>query len=92
MVLIQADHLSLEIGDRMILSDISFRLAEGEKMGIVGGNGAGKSTLLHLIDGTMTPTGGTLAVAHGKTVGILKQNDALDSERCVLEELSLIHI
>ena len=87
MVLIQADRLSLEIGDRMILSDISFRLAEGEKMGIVGVNGAGKSTLLHLIDGTMTPTGGTLAVAHGKTVSILKQNDALDSERCVLEEM-----
>lgn len=43
-----------------ILRDISFSVAPGEALGIVGMNGAGKSTLLKLITGTSTPTAGVV--------------------------------
>src|SRR5690242_20248659 len=43
-----------------VLSDISFTLAQGEKIAVLGRNGAGKSTLIRLISGIEVPTGGTI--------------------------------
>lgn len=45
-------------GERVVLSDISFTLARGDKLGILGRNGAGKSTLIRLISGAERPTSG----------------------------------
>jgi ATPase subunit of ABC transporter with duplicated ATPase domains len=49
-----------------VLRDVEWRIAPGERTGIVGANGAGKSTLLGLIAGTITPNSGL--VKRGKTV------------------------
>jgi ABC-type multidrug transport system ATPase subunit len=49
-----------------VLRDIEWRIAPGERTGIVGANGAGKSTLLGLIAGTVSPSSGR--VKRGKTV------------------------
>jgi ABC transport system ATP-binding/permease protein len=51
-----------------VLHDVEWRVAPGERTGILGVNGAGKSTLLGLIAGTVTPSAGT--VRRGKTVRI----------------------
>ncbi|MFZ1177755.1 MAG: ABC-F family ATP-binding cassette domain-containing protein [Mycobacterium sp.] len=53
-------------GGRPVLRDIEWRIAPGERTGIVGANGAGKSTLLGLIAGTVQPDAGR--VKRGKTV------------------------
>lgn len=45
-------------GERVVLNDISFTLARGDKLGILGRNGAGKSTLIRLISGAERPTSG----------------------------------
>ena len=52
--------------DKTVLRDIEWRIAPGERTGIVGANGAGKSTLLGLIAGTIEPDQGR--VKRGKTV------------------------
>ncbi|KAA1244811.1 ABC-F family ATP-binding cassette domain-containing protein [Mycobacterium simiae] len=54
------------VGGRPVLRDIEWRIAPGERTGIVGANGAGKSTLLGLIAGTIEPDSGL--VKRGKTV------------------------
>jgi ATPase subunit of ABC transporter with duplicated ATPase domains len=51
---------------RPVLRDVEWRIAPGERTGIVGANGAGKSTLLGLIAGTLAPDSGR--VKRGKTV------------------------
>lgn len=51
-----------------VLDHVTWRVAPGERTGIVGGNGAGKTTLLRLITGALKPSQGR--VAHGKTVKI----------------------
>ncbi|NCD20810.1 MAG: ABC transporter ATP-binding protein, partial [Actinobacteria bacterium] len=53
-------------GGASLFSDVTWRLAPGERVGIVGVNGAGKSTLLQLLAKELTPTAGR--VKHGKTV------------------------
>ncbi len=53
-------------GGRPVLRDVEWRIAPGERSGIVGANGAGKSTLLGLIAGTIRPDSGR--VKRGKTV------------------------
>ncbi|MCA2241554.1 ABC-F family ATP-binding cassette domain-containing protein [Mycobacterium sp. WUMAC-067] len=70
--------VSVAFGGRPVLRDIEWRIAPGERTGIVGANGAGKSTLLGLIDGTITPDTGR--VKRGKTVRLAvldQQGDAL---------------
>ena len=71
--------VSVSYGDRPVLRDVEWRIAPGERTGIVGANGAGKSTLLGLIAGTVTPDTGR--VKRGKTVKLAvldQQGDRLD--------------
>ncbi|MCB0930717.1 MAG: ABC-F family ATP-binding cassette domain-containing protein [Mycobacterium sp.] len=58
--------VSVSYGGKPVLRDVEWRIAPGERTGIVGANGAGKSTLLGLIAGTVTPDSGR--VKRGKTV------------------------
>ena len=60
--------VSVAYDDNQVLSDVEWRIAPGERTGILGVNGAGKSTLLGLIAGAVRPTSGT--VKRGKTVRI----------------------
>jgi ABC transport system ATP-binding/permease protein len=54
--------------DKPVLTNVTWRIAPGERTGILGVNGAGKSTLLGLVAGTVHPTSGR--VKRGKTVKI----------------------
>ncbi|BCP00264.1 ABC-F family ATP-binding cassette domain-containing protein [Mycobacterium intracellulare] len=70
--------VSVSFGGRPVLRDVEWRIAPGERTGIVGANGAGKSTLLGLIDGTIAPDAGR--IKRGKTVRLAvldQQGDAL---------------
>ena len=67
---------SVSFDGREILRDIEWRIAPGERTGILGVNGAGKSTLLGLVDGSVSPTGGR--VKRGKTVRVATLTQRLD--------------
>ncbi|MGB4137648.1 MAG: ABC-F family ATP-binding cassette domain-containing protein [Microbacterium sp.] len=63
-------------GSREVLKDVEWRIAPGERTGILGVNGAGKSTLLGLVSGDVEPTSGR--VKHGKTVKVRTLTQRLD--------------
>ena len=56
-------------GENQVLREVTWRLAPGERVGIVGINGAGKTTLLRLLQGTQKPSSGR--VRTGQTVDVV---------------------
>ena len=67
-----------------ILEDVEWRIAPGERTGILGRNGAGKSTLLGLIDGSLTATAGR--VKRGKTVHLRRLDQRLEGLDEVMDD------
>lgn len=60
MTSLSISHLSVKLGDREIISDLSFDLGQGEIASLLGPSGCGKTTLLRAIAGLIQPTGGTI--------------------------------
>jgi len=72
--MLQVNHLSKTYGDDVILSDVSFTVKPGERVGLVGPNGCGKTTLLRIIVGQEPPDRGTVSTSPaGVTIGYLAQ-------------------
>ena len=69
---------SFEIGNN-ILDGLSFTINSGERVGILGPNGSGKTTLIKLINGLLTPSGGSILV-DGEYVTISSNHMPKDSE------------
>ena len=70
---VDVQNLSKGYDGRTLISGLSFSLAPGERIGIVGENGAGKSTLLRMLLGKEAPDGGEVLTASRVTVGVLDQ-------------------
>lgn len=72
--MLQVNHIQLSYGPRLVLDDVSFTVAPGEKAGLIGVNGAGKSSLLKIIGGFQEADKGT--VSHPRSFGYLSQDIA----------------
>ncbi|GAA0939833.1 MULTISPECIES: ATP-binding cassette domain-containing protein [Streptomyces violaceusniger group] len=69
---LEAAHLAYFLPDgRLLLGDVSFRVAEGTVAALVGPNGAGKTTLLRLVSGEVEAHGGTVTVSG--SLGVMPQ-------------------
>jgi ATP-binding cassette ChvD family protein len=86
---IEADHLCKGFGDRLLISDLSFRLPRGGIVGVIGGNGAGKSTLFRMLTGTEKPDSGQITIGSTVQLAYVDQSrDSLNGDKTVWEEIS----
>ena len=86
-MLITASNLSKSYGTNIIFENVSFEIAEHDKMGFVGSNGAGKTTLFKVISGEEPSDGGNFYIGKNVKVGYMKQNSSFSSENTVLSEM-----
>ena len=68
--------LSKGFGPKTLFTDISFRILQGERIGLVGPNGAGKTTLFSIILGNTEPDQGKVELDRGTVIGFLPQESA----------------
>ena len=71
--ILSIENLTKSYGDRILFSDLTLGVDEGEKIGIVAKNGTGKSTLLRILAGHEAPDSGTVTISRGIRVGYLEQ-------------------
>ncbi|HYF74187.1 MAG TPA: ABC-F family ATP-binding cassette domain-containing protein, partial [Nocardioides sp.] len=70
--MITTHHLEVRAGARLLMENVSFRVAAGDKVGLVGRNGAGKTTLTKILAGEALPAAGTVQTTG--EVGYLPQD------------------
>ena len=78
-------NISKRFGERVLFQDISFSIAEGQRVGLIAQNGTGKSTLLSLLTGDDTPDAGTIIYRNGVRTGFLRQEPRFPKDATVLE-------
>lgn len=92
-MLLEVSRMSKSYGTQDVLSNVSFRLNAGEKVGLVGRNGCGKTTLLRIMAGEESPdTGHVRHSPSSLLVGYLPQATRADSGRTVRQEIASIGI
>ena len=87
MNILNARSLSKSYGEKILFSDISFSVNEGEKIGIIGINGTGKSSLLKILAGVDAPDAGNVVSKSDTKIEFLSQNPEFDPEATVIEQI-----
>ncbi len=85
MSLVVLDAVTLFFGDRLIFDDVSLRLGQGDRLGLIGPNGSGKTTLLKVIAGQQEIDDGTVTRANGVRVAWLPQDLAIAGGRSLID-------
>ncbi len=84
---LQVDSLSKRFGEHLLFENITFSIAQNQKVALIAKNGMGKSTLLRIIADKETPDSGTVIFRNDITIGFLDQNPELNPENYVFEEV-----
>ena len=88
-VVVRFEKVNFSYGDNQVLKDMSFALAPGDILGVVGPNGTGKTTLLKLVTGQLKPDSGVVVI--GSTVELCyldQERETLDPDKTVWQEIT----
>jgi ATPase subunit of ABC transporter with duplicated ATPase domains len=72
--MISVNNVSLQFGQQKLFTEVNLVFASGNCYGLIGANGSGKSTFLKILSGEIDSTTGSVTVAPGKRVSVLRQN------------------
>ena len=82
---LDVQNLTKSFGSLVLFEDISFSIAEGQKVGLIAKNGTGKSTLLSVLSGKEGYDSGSIIFRRDLKVGMLEQSPVFDPEESVLD-------
>ena len=81
--------IAVHYGHQDVLSDVTFRVNKGDRVGVVGPNGSGKSTLFRIVLGEMSTDKGELVIEGSPRIGFTRQNPEPDHPDETLLEYAL---
>ncbi|MFC2775304.1 ABC-F family ATP-binding cassette domain-containing protein [Segatella oulorum] len=82
---LDVQNLSKRFGAQILFENISFSIAEGQRVGLIAQNGTGKSTLLAMLTGHEGKDGGEMVYRNGLRVGFLEQSPQFEPTESVLD-------
>ena len=82
---LQIEELTKSYGDRVLFSDVTFGINEGDKVGLIAKNGTGKTTLLRIIAGLEDYDSGKITFHNDLRVGYLEQMPSFFSSKSVID-------
>ena len=82
---LDVQNLTKSFGSLVLFEDISFSIAEGQKVGLIAKNGTGKSTLLSVLSGKEGYDSGSIIFRRDLKIGMLEQSPVFDPEESVLD-------
>ena len=82
---LQIDKLTKSFGDLLLFEDITFGVAQGQKIGLIAKNGSGKTTLLNIIAGKEDYDSGEVVFRKDLRVGYLEQSPSYPEDLTVLQ-------
>lgn len=82
---LDVQNLSKRFGAQVLFENISFSIAEGQRVGLIAQNGTGKSTLLAMLIGHEGKDGGEIVYRNGLRVGFLEQSPQFEPTESVLD-------
>jgi ATP-binding cassette subfamily F protein uup len=85
MNVLTIESLAKSYGVKPLLTDVTFGLADDEKMGLIGANGSGKTTLMRIIAGIEKEDAGRVMIPGGTRVAYLPQNPEFEAEHTVVD-------
>lgn len=87
MKMISVENLTKTYGDKQLFEDISFTIAEKERVGLIGVNGTGKSSLLKIVAGVDLPDSGEIILPKDYKIAYSSQTPSLDEHLTVLDQV-----
>jgi len=84
---LSVENLSKAFGERKLFTNISFGIAQGQKIALVGINGAGKSTLMKIIMGLEIPDTGQVALNQSVKIAYVHQNPVFESNLSIYQTI-----
>ncbi len=85
---LQIEKLTKSVGTRILFSDATLNINEGDKIGVVARNGAGKSTLLRILAGEETADSGKIVQKRNLQIGYLPQTPTFDNAKSLIENVA----
>ena len=82
---LDVQNLTKSFGDLVLFNNISFSVAEGQRIGLIAQNGTGKSTLLSVLTGKEGKDGGEIIMKKDLKIGYLEQKTLFDENESVLD-------
>lgn len=87
MPVLSVHNLKMTYIERNLFTDVSFNIEERDKVGFIGANGVGKTTIFRIIDGEVSPTGGSVSVSKDTRVGYMQQHACTHPQRGIYDEV-----
>ena len=88
-LVVEVRDVSVALGNRAIVRNLSTTIMRGDRVGLIGPNGAGKTTLLRLLIGELAPDSGTIRMGTGIALAYFDQmREQLDPEKSVFDSIA----
>lgn len=85
--MLSAINVSKSYGDKILFQNLNLNLVTGQRIALIGLNGTGKSTFLNILAGEASPDTGNISTKRNITIGYLKQETDMGSDKVLLEEV-----